>query len=75
MEKRVELLLWLVVTDPKAPRTVNIAWIFSTETVPSTLPAVPTRYSRAPWQHAVLPAPLRPRGRMAWSCRCVSRAP
>lgn len=32
MEKRVELLLWLVVTDPKAPRTVNIAWIFSTET-------------------------------------------
>lgn len=32
MEKRVELLLWPVVTDPKAPRTVNIAWIFSTET-------------------------------------------
>lgn len=32
MEKRVELLLWLVVTDPKAPRTVNIAWIFSTGT-------------------------------------------
>lgn len=30
MEKRVELLLWLVVTEPKAPSTVNIAWIFST---------------------------------------------
>lgn len=30
MEKRVELLLWPVVTEPKAPSTVNIAWIFST---------------------------------------------
>lgn len=38
MEKRVELLLWLVVTDPKAPRTVNIAWIFSTAKPPPEPP-------------------------------------
>lgn len=35
------------------------------ETVPSTLPAMPTRYSRALRQHELFPAPLRPRGTMA----------
>lgn len=37
MEKRVEALLWLVVTVPKALSTLNMAWIFSTAKIKHSL--------------------------------------
>lgn len=64
MEKRVELLLWLVVTDPKASRTVNIACIFSTaKSAPH--PAEHPHRAGARWERARPPptaAPGQPQG-------------
>lgn len=57
MEKRVELLLWLVVTDPKAPRTVNIAWIFSTAKPPPEPPESPAALEEASPPASPPPAP------------------
>lgn len=44
------------------------------ETLPSTLPAIPTRCSRTCSQQVVFPAPLRPRATMLWSLRWFSSA-
>lgn len=56
MEKRVELLFCSVLTAPKAPSTVNIAWIFSTA---KPTRATPEQYIGKPHPYPHLRSPCK----------------